>query len=102
MFIDVVSCYLAPAFTRSLGDPGRRRGTYISKHCHPPLQLAQSEKHTENESEFFRTCVFYIEGVQKTFLSKVTYNKCICHKKEKQQYVAVGRVRMFIEPSVEH
>ena len=31
-------------------------------------------------------------------LSKVTYNKYICQKKEKQ-YILVGIVMMFIEPS---
>ena len=30
------------------------------------------------------------------------YNKSICWKKEKQQYIAVGKVRMFIEPSGKH
>ena len=30
-------------------------------------------------------------------LSKVTYSKYICEKKEKQQYISVGTVRMFIE-----
>ena len=30
-------------------------------------------------------------------LSKATYNKYICQKKEKQQYIAVGTVRMFME-----
>ena len=34
-------------------------------------------------------------------LSKVTYNKYICQKKEKQ-YIAVGTLRMFIETSVKH
>ena len=33
------------------------------------------------------------------FLSKATYNKHICQKKDKQ-YIAVCTVRMFIEPSV--
>ena len=32
-------------------------------------------------------------------LSKVTYNKYICQKKEEEQFIAVGTVRMFIEPS---
>ena len=35
-------------------------------------------------------------------LSKATYYKYICQKKEKQQYIAVSTVRMFIEPSAEH
>ena len=32
-------------------------------------------------------------------LSKATYNKYVCQKK---QYIAVGTVRMFIEPRVKH
>ena len=28
----------------------------------------------------------------------MTYNKYMCQEKEKQQYVTVGIVRMFIEP----
>ena len=32
-----------------------------------------------------------------TLLSKVTYNKYIFRKKEKQQYISVRRVRLFIE-----
>ena len=35
-------------------------------------------------------------------LSKATSNKCICQKKEKQQYIVVGTVRKFIEPSAKH
>ena len=35
-------------------------------------------------------------------LSKATYDKYIFQKKEKQQYIAVGTVRMFIEPSAKH
>ena len=42
-----------------------------------------------------------IEGI-KTLLSKATYNNYICEKKEKQQYISVGTVRMFIEPSAKH
>jgi hypothetical protein len=30
------------------------------------------------------------------------YNKYICQKKEKQQYISVGTVRMFIEPGARH
>ena len=30
-------------------------------------------------------------------LPKATYNKYICRKKEKQQYIAVSTVRMFME-----
>ena len=30
-------------------------------------------------------------------LFKATYNKYICQKKEKQQYITVGRVKIFIE-----
>ena len=36
------------------------------------------------------------------FLSKTNYNKYICQEKEKQQYISVGAVRMFIEPSDKH
>ena len=44
-----------------------------------------------------------IQGFKQTPLSKVTYNfKCICQKKEKQQYISVGTVRMFIEPSAKY
>ena len=35
-------------------------------------------------------------------LSKETYNKYICQKKEKQQYIAVGKVNVFVEPSAKH
>ena len=35
------------------------------------------------------------------FLSKATHNKYICQKKVKQ-YISVGTVRMFIEPSAKH
>ena len=45
---------------------------------------------------------FYIQGIYQTLLSKATYDKLICKKKEKQQYIAVSTVRMFIEPSVKH
>ncbi|CAL8365855.1 unnamed protein product [Arctogadus glacialis] len=44
----------------------------------------------------------YLQGIQQTPLSKATYNKSICQKKEKQQYISVGTVRMFIEPSAKH
>ena len=40
----------------------------------------------------------YIQGLKQTLLSKETYNKHICHKKVKQ-YMAVGTIRMFMEPS---
>jgi hypothetical protein len=40
-----------------------------------------------------------IEGIQQTLLSKATYSKYICQKKEKQQYLAIGTVRMFREIS---
>ena len=36
----------------------------------------------------------YIEVVYQVLLSKATYNKYICQKKEKQQYITVGTVRM--------
>ena len=38
-----------------------------------------------------------IQGVYQTLLPKTTYNKYICPKKEKQQYIAVATVRMFKE-----
>ena len=41
-----------------------------------------------------------IEGIQQTLLSKATYNKYICQKKEKP--IAVGTVWTSIEPSGEH
>ena len=48
------------------------------------------------------TFTFYIYCVYQTLLYKATYNKDICQKKEKQQYITVGTVRMFIEPSAKH
>ena len=39
----------------------------------------------------------YIQGVQRTLLSKATYNKNIWQKEEKQQYITVSTVSMFIE-----
>ena len=36
--------------------------------------------------------------IKQTLLSKATYNKYICLKKVKQ-YIALGTIRMFIEPS---
>ena len=46
----------------------------------------------------------YIEGVEpsETLLSKATHNMYICQNKEQQQYITVGTVRMFIEPSAKH
>ena len=44
----------------------------------------------------------YIQGVYQTLLSKAPYNNYICQEKEKQQYIFVGTVRMFIEPSAKH
>ena len=38
----------------------------------------------------------------KTVFSKAIYSKYFCQKKEKQQYIAVSTVRMFIEPSAKH
>ena len=35
-------------------------------------------------------------------LSKAAYNKKICQNKEKQQYIAVCTVKMFIETSAKH
>ena len=40
----------------------------------------------------------YIQGIRQTLLSRATNNTNICQKKEKQQYIAVVTVRMFIEP----
>ena len=37
-----------------------------------------------------------------TFRAFSRYNKYICQKKEKQQSIADGTVRMFTEPSAEH
>ena len=36
------------------------------------------------------------------YLSRATYNKYICKKKEKHQSIAVGTVRKFIETSAKH
>ena len=45
----------------------------------------------------------HIQGLQyPTRLSNSTYNKLIRQKKAKQQYISVGTVRMFIEPSAKH
>ena len=44
----------------------------------------------------------HIEGIKQTLLSKASYNKYICQKKQKQQYITVGTVRMFLEPSTKH
>ena len=44
----------------------------------------------------------YIEGIKQTLLSEATYNKYISQKKEKQQYITVCKVRMFIEPRAKH
>ena len=40
-----------------------------------------------------------LSKVTHKLLSKVTYKKSICQKKEKQQYVDVGTVSRFIEPT---
>ena len=48
------------------------------------------------------TSYIYIKGIQQALISKATYNKYICLKKGKQQYLAVGTVRLFIEPSAKH
>ena len=37
-----------------------------------------------------------------TLLSKATYNKNVCQKKVKQQFIAVGTLKMFMEPSAKH
>ena len=41
----------------------------------------------------------YIQGVEQTLSSEATYNKYVCEKKEKQQHIAVGTARTFVEPS---
>ena len=41
-------------------------------------------------------------GLLAAALSKAIYNKYTWQKKEKQQYIAVGTVRMFIETSAKH
>jgi hypothetical protein len=45
---------------------------------------------------------FTFRAFSRRFLPKVTYNKYICQKTEKQQNISVGTVRMFIEPSAKH
>ena len=40
-----------------------------------------------------------IQSIQQTLLSKATYNKYICQKKEKRQDIAVNTVKMFRETS---
>ena len=37
------------------------------------------------------------QGRIRPLLSKATYNKYTCQKKEKQQYISVDTVRLFIE-----
>ena len=44
----------------------------------------------------------YIEGVKQMLLSQVTWDGYVCQKKEKQQYISVGTVRMFPEPRANH
>ena len=52
-------------------------------------------------SPSFKFLYISISGIYQMLLSKATYNKHICQKKEKQ-YAAVGTVRRFIEPCAEH
>ena len=60
--------------------------------------------HRHSFEELNRTRFIYIniQGIKQTLLSIVIYNKYICPKKEKQQYIFVGTARMFIEPSAKH
>ena len=55
-------------------------------HGHTVLTLIIGFKH---ETSMY---TFTLKALSKT-LSKTTYNKSICHKKEKQQYIAVGTIR---------
>ena len=48
---------------------------------------------------FFSSWAGYIKDIQQTLLSNATYNKYICLKKEKQQYITVDTEEMFIETS---
>ena len=57
-----------------------------------------SSSRSQRQPLDFQTA-FYI-FIYQTLLSKATKNKYICQMKEKQKYIAVGTVRMFIEPSV--
>ena len=65
---------------------------------------AQYRRHTASPNDSSRSALYlhYIQGIKQTLLSKATYNKYICQKKQKLQYIAVGTVRMFIEPIAEH
>ena len=44
----------------------------------------------------------YIEGVQADAVVQSDHNKYICKKKEKQQYITVGKVMMFLEISAKN
>ena len=50
---------------------------------------------------FTLTLTFKCTGFN-TLLSEANFKKYICQKKEKQQYTAVGTVRMFIEPNTKY
>uniref|UniRef100_A0A8C4ZY80 Ezrin b n=1 Tax=Gadus morhua TaxID=8049 RepID=A0A8C4ZY80_GADMO len=58
----------------------------------------QAEDQMKGQEQLVSGRHVYIEGSQQTLLSKATYNEYICRKTVKQ-YIAVGTIRMFIEPS---
>ena len=62
-----------------------------------------SQMNSLDNLAIFITTMLLQNYVKKKFLSKATYNKYICQKKDKHnniQYISVGTVRMLIEPSV--
>ena len=41
----------------------------------------------------------HIQGIEQTLSSNASHNTYICQKKEEQPYIAVGTLKMSIEPS---
>ena len=90
---------------------------YRSSHSPPSIadSLTHAQKHRNTrpsrsgDSLLFSVLVllkcahsFTFMAFSRGFLSKATYNKFVCQKKEKPQYISVGTVRMSIEPSAKH
>ena len=53
-------------------------------------------------STFRCTFTFTLRAFSRSFDPKQLTNKYICQKKEKEQYIAVGTVRIFIEPGAKN
>ena len=67
--------------------------------------LLDSSPCTAAAAKGTQTCApftFTFRASGQTPLYKATHNENICQKKENQQYVSVGAVRMFMEPSAKH